>query len=328
MSVFQIDGITYTVEEVRSWIVRASDASLSGNSGPALVAGMIDIFRCQGSWFHALRLAFLLQVDHGSSARLEYSIPDARVFRTLAKAVEVIFDECLAAKTANLLPVQTPFAETHKVVQQESDIGNIPACSMSEISSDKVSLDAASQVETSVLTEKIAGSSQNSECAIQNTTVKSNAGADSSEHDGTSSEGKESSSPLPEKHLAPKQHPQVPKSKESTTRANKSKHINPQKTAFRAQLARGIASEPSLRKTLTEWAKKNAKRGRTPALNTGASDVDRCFGFCQFAVKSFFENDLLHAIRFFMRHALGSFSLTASSSLDIHRQVCCCLAFV
>ena len=53
------------------------------------VAGMIDLLRCQGSWFHAVRLAFLMGggIDHGPN--LEYEVPSQSEFEGLAIAIAV-----------------------------------------------------------------------------------------------------------------------------------------------------------------------------------------------------------------------------------------------
>ena len=55
------------------------------------VEGMIDLLRCQGSWFHAVRLAFLIGagIDHGSNLVCE--VPSQSELKTLAKAIAVSF---------------------------------------------------------------------------------------------------------------------------------------------------------------------------------------------------------------------------------------------
>mmetsp|Transcript_18687 Transcript_18687/g.32920 ORF Transcript_18687/g.32920 Transcript_18687/m.32920 type:complete len:1597 (-) Transcript_18687:84-4874(-) len=44
--------------------------------------------------------------------------------------------------------------------------------------------------------------------------------------------------------------------------------------------------------------------------------------FCQATVDAFFDNDLFHTVKTFMKNAKGSFGLSVTSNLDAHRQMC------
>jgi len=54
------------------------------------LAGMVDLLRCQGSWFQAVRLAFILGggVNHGTTG-LDYKVPAQAEFAALARVIEV-----------------------------------------------------------------------------------------------------------------------------------------------------------------------------------------------------------------------------------------------
>ena len=57
----------------------------------AAVAGVMDLLRCKGSWFHAVRFAFLMEggVNHGEITNLEYPVPKMADFQKLADAFQV-----------------------------------------------------------------------------------------------------------------------------------------------------------------------------------------------------------------------------------------------
>jgi hypothetical protein len=56
-------------------------------------------------------------------------------------------------------------------------------------------------------------------------------------------------------------------------------------------------------------------------ISSDDEDADLA-SFVKATIRAFFDNDLLHSTRLFLRNAKGSFGLMIASSLDAHRQTC------
>ena len=92
-----IDGTTFELGTIQNWLPRATGAPAPSGVDSICIAGIVDLFRCQGSWFHAVRLAFLMGggVDHGTTG-LDYEVPAMSEFVTLGKVVAVRWKPPLA----------------------------------------------------------------------------------------------------------------------------------------------------------------------------------------------------------------------------------------
>ena len=56
------------------------------------VAGLIDLLRTKGSWFHAMRFGYLFGPKRTT---LSYAIPDQSCFQALAEAAEDVFTRAI-----------------------------------------------------------------------------------------------------------------------------------------------------------------------------------------------------------------------------------------
>ena len=89
---------------------------------------------------------------------------------------------------------------------------------------------------------------------------------------------------------------------------------------------RGTLEAPAVKAGLGE----SSQRQRRPAfamsklskfISSDDEDADLA-SFVKATIRAFFDNDLLHSTRLFLRNAKGSFGLMIASSVDAHRQTC------
>ena len=58
----EVDGTTYELGVIQRWLVRATGSPMPATVDSCAVAGVFDLLRAKGSWFHAVRLAFLIGI--------------------------------------------------------------------------------------------------------------------------------------------------------------------------------------------------------------------------------------------------------------------------
>ena len=95
----KVDGTTFELGDIQKWLCRALNAPMPSVVDSAGVAGVMDMLRSQGSWFHSVRLAFHLgggvphlpMCEGGDTPppTLNYPMPDEREIAALAQTVEV-----------------------------------------------------------------------------------------------------------------------------------------------------------------------------------------------------------------------------------------------
>jgi len=92
----EIDGSTFELGAMLPFLARATGCPCPSAVDTMGIAGTMDLMRCQGSWFHAVRLAFLMGggVDHGTPS-LDYEVPPQSQFLALAKSIAVSVDVSL-----------------------------------------------------------------------------------------------------------------------------------------------------------------------------------------------------------------------------------------
>lgn len=66
----------------------------------------------------------------------------------------------------------------------------------------------------------------------------------------------------------------------------------------------------------------DANNGRSTVEEVESNAKGGLHAFCRVTVDAFFDNDLFMTTKSFMKHAKGSFGLTVTSTLDVHRQMC------
>ena len=86
---FDVAGVTYPTDEIMAWQERALHHPAPNKVDSAGVAGMMDIMRCQGVWFHSIRFGFLFGPRRSS---LEYNMPTKQQFEDAAKIAQEVFD--------------------------------------------------------------------------------------------------------------------------------------------------------------------------------------------------------------------------------------------
>jgi len=228
---FEIDGTTFELGNLFSWLPKATGAPAPSTVDSVAVAGVIDLLRCQGSWFHSLRLAFLMGggVDHGTPG-LDYKVPPQGDFESLANAVIATFDRELQRACA-----------IKGMAKGDSSGGGPRRASIAAVKTRRasaaptgMSFDAAASV------------------------------------------------------------------------------IAPAMTALRERLPGILAKDPAIAAALQRWSPFDGSPKPTPSELLNFSDA---------AVQYFFDNDLLHTVRYFLKNATGSFGLCVNTSVDSKRQV-------
>lgn len=86
--------------------------------------------------------------------------------------------------------------------------------------------------------------------------------------------------------------------------------------ALRERLPGILAKDPAIAAALQRWSPFDGSPKPTPSELLNFSDA---------AVQYFFDNDLLHTVRYFLKNATGSFGLCVNTSVDSKRQVGCTL---
>lgn len=91
---FDVAGVTYPTDEIMAWIERALHHPCPSKVDSAGVAGMIDIIRTAGLWYHSVRFGFLFGPRRSS---LEYEMPTKQQFQDAANIAQEIFEEVAQA---------------------------------------------------------------------------------------------------------------------------------------------------------------------------------------------------------------------------------------
>mmetsp|Transcript_53860 Transcript_53860/g.128012 ORF Transcript_53860/g.128012 Transcript_53860/m.128012 type:complete len:1454 (-) Transcript_53860:172-4533(-) len=85
---FEVGGRDFALDAVMDWIERATHVPRPSSVDSAGVAGLIDLLRTKGSWFHSMRFGYLFGPKRTT---LSYSIPEESSFQAFAEAAEDIF---------------------------------------------------------------------------------------------------------------------------------------------------------------------------------------------------------------------------------------------
>ena len=91
---FDVAGVTYPLDDIMKWIERATHSKCPSAVDSAGVAGMIDLVRTAGVWYHSIRYGFLFGPLRSS---LEYEMPSKKELEAVAQVAQKIFEE--AAET-------------------------------------------------------------------------------------------------------------------------------------------------------------------------------------------------------------------------------------
>lgn len=67
-----IGQVTHPLEALFPWVTSATHSPCPSAVDSACVAGIIDLLRCQGSWYHSVRFGFLFGPER---AKLDYKMP-------------------------------------------------------------------------------------------------------------------------------------------------------------------------------------------------------------------------------------------------------------
>ncbi|KAH8068469.1 hypothetical protein JL721_6607 [Aureococcus anophagefferens] len=89
---FDVGDRTYDLGAIQAWLERATGDPMPAAVDSAAVAGLIDLHRCQGCWYLAVRYAFLFGPDRDG---LDYEVPAAAAFAAVARGFESAFAEAL-----------------------------------------------------------------------------------------------------------------------------------------------------------------------------------------------------------------------------------------
>ena len=89
---FDVGGVTYDLGDVMNWLERALHTKKPATVDSAGVAGLIDIVRTQGLWFHSVRFGYLFGPKRTT---LEYPMPSLQNFQEAASMAAEVFEEVL-----------------------------------------------------------------------------------------------------------------------------------------------------------------------------------------------------------------------------------------
>eukprot|EP00613_Pedinella_sp_CCMP2098_P067037 CAMPEP_0171988882 /NCGR_PEP_ID=MMETSP0993-20121228/276127_1 /TAXON_ID=483369 /ORGANISM="non described non described, Strain CCMP2098" /LENGTH=1339 /DNA_ID=CAMNT_0012641859 /DNA_START=956 /DNA_END=4976 /DNA_ORIENTATION=- len=92
---WEVGGTSFDLGVIQAWLARATYSPMPCTVDSCAIAGVMDLLRAQGSWFHAVRLAYLVNgglgnADNGLEAM---HIPTMSEFELLARRMEKAMDE-------------------------------------------------------------------------------------------------------------------------------------------------------------------------------------------------------------------------------------------
>ena len=89
---FDVAKVTYPLELLMPWLARVNHAPIPSPVDSCGVAGLIDILRCQGCWYKAVKFGFIFGVNR---LTLDYDVPTKEEFKKAADAFDAAFREAM-----------------------------------------------------------------------------------------------------------------------------------------------------------------------------------------------------------------------------------------
>ena len=87
---WNVGDVTYTTDDIMAWIQRATHSPCPSAVDSAGVAGVMDLLRTAGVWYHSIRFGFLFGPRRSS---LQYPMPSKKQFAETSKVAQGVFEE-------------------------------------------------------------------------------------------------------------------------------------------------------------------------------------------------------------------------------------------
>ena len=104
LDAFAIGGVTHPLEALMPWLVTANHSPCPSPVDSCGVAGTVDLLRCQGVWYKAIKFGFIFGLERPN---LDFRMPSKQEFQAAAKVCEQVFTNCVKETTkSNAMTVE------------------------------------------------------------------------------------------------------------------------------------------------------------------------------------------------------------------------------
>ena len=88
LDAFEVRGVTHPLESLMPWLVKVNHSPCPSQVDSCGVAGLIDLVRCQGVWYKAVKFGYIFGVRRQT---LDYEVPSKADFQKAAEIFERVF---------------------------------------------------------------------------------------------------------------------------------------------------------------------------------------------------------------------------------------------